>query len=111
MASEAKRVALINKKSIEGQLNSTMDPLIRQKIYDMIAKQIEKTVMSEAKENAAFKVIDPPIVPVEKYRPKRSLIVIGSFVASLFLGIFAALVKEFIDKKKSSLSKEDKRCS
>lgn len=111
MAEEGKRVAMANKKYLEEQLNTTADPLIKTKIYELISKQIEKAVMAEVKENSAFKIVDPPKVPVEKSKPKRSLIVIAAFMFSLVLAVFIALIREFIAKNKSVLSKEDKRCS
>ncbi|MFA5352734.1 MAG: Wzz/FepE/Etk N-terminal domain-containing protein [Thermodesulfovibrionales bacterium] len=105
MAEEGKRVALANKKFLEDQLNSTADPLIKAKIYEMISKQIEKTVMSEVKENSFFKIIDPPKPPVSPYKPKRLLIIAMIFVAALFVGVLVAFIKEHIEKSKAALSK------
>lgn len=98
MSGEAKRVASTNRKYLEEQLGATADPLIRQKIYNLIAQQIETSMMSEVKENFAFKVIDPPRVPDNKIRPKRSQMVMLSLVASLFAGIFVAFFLEYIYK-------------
>ena len=100
MRGESKRVAQANRKFLEEQLGMTADPLIRQKIYSLIASQIETAMMSEVKENFAFKVIDPPRVPDKKIKPKRSQMVILSLVASLFAGIFVAFFLEYIDKVK-----------
>jgi uncharacterized protein involved in exopolysaccharide biosynthesis len=95
MSSEARRVAEANKRYLEMEVDRTADPFIRTKIYSMIAQQIEASLLAEVKENFAFKVLDPPRVPDRKKGPRRGLIVTISFVASLFLGIFAALGKEF----------------
>ena len=75
MRSETKRVAQTNREFLEEQLGMTADPLIRQKIYSLIASQIETAMMSELKENFAFKVIDPPKAPDKKIKPKRSQMV------------------------------------
>ena len=98
MSGEAKRVASTNRRYLEEQLEATADPLIRQKIYNLIAQQIETSMMSEVKENFAFKVIDPPKVPDKKIRPRRRLMVMLSLVASLFAGILVAFFLESIDK-------------
>ena len=98
MSSETKRVAKTNRKYLEEQLEATADPLIKQKIYNLIAQQIETSMMSEVKENFAFKVIDPPKVPDKKIKPKRSQMVMISFVTSLFAGIFLAFFLEYISK-------------
>jgi len=100
MSSEAKRVAMTNRKYLEEQLEKTSDPLIKQKIYNLIATQIETSMMSEVKENFAFKIIDPPKAPDKRIKPKRSQMVMISFVTSLFAGIFIAFFIEYIAKMK-----------
>ena len=94
MSGEARRVAEANRRYLEREVDRTGDPFIRTKIYSMIAQQIEASLLAEVKENFAFKVIDPPRVPDRKKGPKRGLIVMIAFAASLLLGIFLALGKE-----------------
>ena len=99
MSSEARRVAQINLKYLESQLGVTADPFIKQKIYNLIAQQIETSMMTEVKENFAFKVIDPPLAPDTKIKPKRSQMVMLSFVVAMFIGIFAAFLLEYLEKQ------------
>lgn len=106
MSGEAKRVARTNRKYLEEQLWATTDPLIKQKIYNLIAQQIETSMMSEVKENFAFKVIDPPKVPDEKIRPKRAQMVRISFVAGLFAAVFLAFFLEYIKKVRGQGGKD-----
>ncbi len=96
MSNETKRVAEANRRFLESQLDKVADPYIKARIYTIIAQQIETSMMAEAKENFAFKVLDAPRVPDRKIRPKRAQMVLVSFVVALFLGIFAAFGKEFI---------------
>lgn len=100
MSGEAKRVAMINRKYLEEQLLQTADPYIRQKIYNMIAEQLETSMMAEVKENFAFKVLDRPKVPDKKVKPKRFLMVMISLVASLLLSIFFVFFMEYLEKIK-----------
>jgi len=100
MSSEAKRVAETNRKYLETLIDKNADPLIRQKIYSLIAKQIEISMMSEVKENFAFKVIDPPRVPDRRIKPKRRQIVMLAFITSLFAGIFIAFFMEYVGNVK-----------
>ena len=102
MSAEAKRVATTNRKYMEEQLGSTNDPFIKQKTYNMIAQQIEAGMMAEVKENFAFKVIDPPLAPDKKFRPKRGQMAMLSLILALFLGIFAAFFWEYVEKIKAS---------
>ena len=108
MSSEAKRVALTNKKYLESELNATADPFIKTKIYSLIAQQIETAMLAEAKENFAFKVLDPPKIPDKKIKPKIKMMVMMSFVVSLFLGIMIAFFKEYLEKVKAQSSEEAK---
>jgi len=100
MSSEAKRVAETNRKYLETLIDKNADPLIRQKIYSLIAKQIEISMMAEVKENFAFKVIDPPKVPDRRIKPKRRQIVLLAFITSLFAGIFVAFFMEYVENMK-----------
>jgi len=98
MTSEAKRVADANTHHLETQIEHAADPFVRQKIYTLIAQQIETAMMAEAKENFAFKIIDPPRVPDKKIKPKRVLMVVLAFVMSLFLGVFLAFAREHFQR-------------
>lgn len=108
MTAEAKRVALTNRAYLEAQLAKTADPLIRQKIYNLIAQQLETAMMTEVKENFAFKVIDPPRVPDKKIKPKRALMVMLSFVVALFLGVFSAFFLEYLEKIRNGAPGEER---
>jgi uncharacterized protein involved in exopolysaccharide biosynthesis len=102
MTSETKRVALVNMKYLEEQVVKYPDPFIKQKIFSLILEQVETSMMAEVKENFAFKVVDPPREPDRKVWPIRGLIVMLSFVASLFIGILAVFSKEYFKKVKAS---------
>ena len=106
MSAEARRVADVNRKYLEGQLGATSDPFIKQKIYNLIAQQLETSMMTEVKENFAFKVLDPPKVPDRKIKPKRAQMVMLSFVVAIFIGIFVAFFLEYIDKFRMNRQKE-----
>lgn len=101
MTGESRRVAQINKTYLEGQIEKNPDPIIRQKIYGLIAQQIETIMMAEVKENFAFKVLDPPMAPDTKIKPKRAVMVSIALLVSLFLGVFTAFFKEYIEKVKA----------
>ncbi len=97
MSSEAKRVAETNKEYLESLIDKNADPLIKQKIYSLIAQQIEISMMAEVKENFAFKVVDPPKVPDRKIKPKIRKNLVLSFIISLFAGISLAFFIEYIE--------------
>ena len=109
MSNETRKIAEINKRYLEEQLMKTEDPFVQQKLYNMIAEQIESIMMTEVSENFAFKVIDPPKTPDEKISPKRVRIVLISFVVSLFFGVFLSLLLECIKKVKELKIRFDQR--
>lgn len=98
MSNESKKSALIKRRYLEDQLRSTSDPLIRQKIYNLISQQVETAMMSEMNEYFAYKVIDPPRVPDRRIRPNKRKTVVLSFIVSSFIGIFLAFFLEYIKK-------------
>ncbi len=100
MSSEAKRVAETNRKYLESLINKNADPLIRQKIYSLIARQIEISMMAEVKENFAFKLIDPPRVPYATIKPSIKNDMVFSFVLSLFAGLLIAFLVEYISESR-----------
>lgn len=101
MTSEARRVAETNKKYLEEQLVKVADPFIKAKIYTLIAQQIEIIMMSEVKENFAFKVLDYPLVPDKRVSPKRTQMVVIAFVSALILAIFVVFIKEYISSARA----------
>ncbi|HBH61923.1 MAG TPA: hypothetical protein DDX85_09340 [Nitrospiraceae bacterium] len=105
MSSEAKRVAATNKNYLESLIDKNSDPLIKQKIYALIARQIEVSMMAEVKENFAFKILDPPKIPDRKMRPHISMNIMLSFIISLVGGICLAFIMEHIERSKKSMHK------
>jgi len=106
MARDAEARAERTLRELERTLPRVADPLIQQKIYTLMAQQIETISLAKATESFAFKVIDPPRVPDKKYKPKRALMTAVAFVSSLFLGIFLAFFLEYIENVRQRSSKE-----
>ena len=55
-------------------------------------EQMKRLMMVEANENYIFKVLDSPIVPEMKVKPKRSLIVILGSILGMMLSVLGVLV-------------------
>jgi uncharacterized protein involved in exopolysaccharide biosynthesis len=84
------------------QLAKTSDPLLKNKLYDLIARQIEKETLAKVQKYYSFNVIDPAYVPERKFSPKRTQIVILSVVVAAFLAIFFAFFLEYINNARKS---------
>jgi uncharacterized protein involved in exopolysaccharide biosynthesis len=73
---------------------------IQNEIYKVLLKSLEQARIEEEKETLSFEVIDYAYTPRFKYKPKRKLIVMVSFVSSLFVGVFLALLLDSIRKRR-----------
>lgn len=71
--------------------------------YEVLAKLLEQARMEELRENLYVEIIDPPSYPEYPSSPKRLLIVLSGFISSLMLGIFIALIKEALDRRRKAL--------
>jgi len=82
------------------ELQKISDPLLKEKIYAMLAKQIERATFARAQRYYGFTVLDPPLAPDpnKKVRPKRALICILSVTVSFFLAVFLAFFREFFHR-------------
>ena len=85
------------------QLNTIGDPLLKEKIYVLLAKEIEKETFARVQKYYSFYVVDPPIAPDpdKKVRPKRALICILSVVVAFFVAVFLSFFIEFIKRVKA----------
>ena len=92
-----------NMRFLTEQLDRTTDPLLREKIYNMLAKEIEKDTFARAQTYYGFYVLDPPIAPDlnKKAKPKRSLICILSVVVAFFVAVFLAFFLEYLNRLKT----------
>jgi len=96
LSNEAIKLAEKNRILLEQELKKTSDPIIQQKIYELIAKQIETIITAKINETFAFKVIDPPRISTKIDKPNRLLIIIITFVISIFFSIMLVFLKEYI---------------
>ena len=88
-------------KSIE-YLNSLAPTVnyeeIKKALSALQQEQMKRLMMVEANDNYIFKVLDSPIVPEVKSRPKRSLIVIWGTILGMVLSALGVLVFNYTKK-------------
>jgi len=93
---------------LQEELSRTSDVLLKEKISELLANEIEKETFARAQKYYSFEVIDPPIVPDpdKKVKPKRALICILSVFVAFFLAVFAAFFLEFVHNIKKEADPE-----
>ena len=88
-------------KSIE-YLNSIAPTVnyedIKKALSALQQEQMKRLMMVEANDNYIFKVLDSPIVPEVKSRPKRSLVVIWGTILGMVLSAVGVLVFNYTRK-------------
>ncbi len=74
-----------------------------QTVFSQLVEQQTKTLMlAEVQQEYAFKTIDPAVVPEEKLKPKRALIVALGTLAGGFIGILLVLVRSQLRQRKQA---------
>jgi len=92
-----------NQRFFQAQIERTPDVLLRDKIYALLAREIEKETFARAQKFYSFQVLDPPIVPDlnKRVSPKRSQICILSVVVAFFIAVFLAFFLEYLNRLKT----------
>jgi tyrosine-protein kinase Etk/Wzc len=77
---------------------------VKEKLFTMITEQYELAKIAIADESSAFDVIDSPLVPELKSKPKRATMVILAGLLAGVIGVFSSFLIEFIQKRKQKES-------
>jgi len=70
---------------------------IQEKIYDLLTGMYEEARIKEQKDTPTISVLETAYPPEIKYRPKRGLIVVAAFLASLCLAVLIALFADYLE--------------
>lgn len=85
-----------NIEYLKKQLEQTNIIEVRQAIYKLMESELKTSMLAQRSEDYAFKVLDSAVVPEEKVRPRRVLIVALGIVAGMFLWIVSLVVYQVI---------------
>jgi tyrosine-protein kinase Etk/Wzc len=70
------------------------DVKYHQMLYELLAKQYELSRLDEAKDSAVVQILDAPVEPERKFKPKRAIIILVATMLALVASIAAAFVIE-----------------
>lgn len=80
-----------------------------QQLYDSFFTRLQETSEVEGFESANARVLDRATLPVEPFKPKKSLILVATLVMSTGFGIFIALVLDFLNSGIRSVDDVERR--
>jgi len=94
---------------LQNKLEQTSVVDLRTVLYGMIEQQTQTVMLADAREEYAFKIIDAAVVPDERIRPNKTIILIiatfAGFALSLFYAVFSIytlpLIKDVIGIKQT----------
>lgn len=76
-------------------------------IFEMLARQFELAKIDEAKNGSVIQVLDKAIPAEQKFKPKRTIIVLVSVFAGLLLGVLFAFMKHaYIASRQDTYSRQ-----
>lgn len=71
---------------------------IQEAMFEQLTKQFELAKLNEARDSSSIQVLDEAVVPTQKSKPKRSMIVILATVTAFFCSIFLVFIQEYLSK-------------
>lgn len=82
------------------QIEKTNVADIRVVLYKLVEEQAKTIMFANVRDEYVFKTIDPALVPEEKLKPKRALIVIVSTFFAGVIGVFIVLIRFYISNNR-----------
>lgn len=94
-----KEIALLPQLALEFA-RLTRDYKVKEKVFGVLTEQFEMAKISEAEEGSQFEVVDSARIPEVKSKPRRSIMVILAGLSAGVLGVFAAFLIEFVNRRR-----------
>lgn len=90
-------ISYLQKEIDKTKLTASIDML-----YRLIERQTQSVMLANTRQDFAFKIIDPAIIPIHPAGPNRKLIVIIGSMLGLIFAIFLGALNNFISISRSS---------
>ncbi|BCV40199.1 Wzz/FepE/Etk N-terminal domain-containing protein [Shewanella algae] len=81
------------------QISMTNVADIRAILYKLVEEQAKTIMFAEVRDEYVFKTIDPALIPEEKIKPKRALIVVFGTMLGLILSVLVMAIVHFVRKR------------
>jgi uncharacterized protein involved in exopolysaccharide biosynthesis len=100
---EALERASRNKRFLEVQLSKTIDPIIRDRLYTLYSQEVEREMLALNREQYGFKIVDAPLTPDRKAKPKIRL---SALIATAASSLIWTVVLGLWMKKRIAMRKD-----
>ena len=74
------------------------DVEVQKAIYKLLVQQLEQAKIQEARDTPTIQILDAPVEPELKSKPKRAIIVIVAAIFSVFVSFFIIFIFEYINR-------------
>ena len=74
-----------------GRLMRDME--VQNTLYTFLTQQYEEAKIQEAKDTPTVQVLDEAKIPIKKYRPRRALLVVSTFLLILLINVIFVIAK------------------
>ena len=96
MSKKAKLAAERNISYLETQVKLSSKVNIQNTLYAMIEQQTKTKMLANSQEEFTFEALDMAVVPKERSKPQRRLIVMAGFFIGLILSLSFVLIRGYI---------------
>lgn len=80
----------------------TRDVEVFNRVYIFLIQELESAKIQEAKDTPTTQILDPPVPPETRSRPKRTVMVVLGGLIGFLVGVLFAFVLEFLDTTDAS---------
>lgn len=85
--------AQLSLEYLKKQIDATQLAEMQSMLYSLIEEQMKIILLANVREEYVFEVLDPAILPEEKAKPKRFLIVLSALIFGFFVSTFVIFVR------------------
>ncbi len=89
-----------------GNIQFLRDVKYYEMLYELLAKQYEVARLDESKDASIIQVLDKAIVPEDRFKPKRTMIVLTAGMIGLALAVLWAVIAEIMERAKKNPNHE-----
>lgn len=91
---------------LDSQMTLTRDVEVRRSIADLLEQQLKSETLAKSRTWYALRVIDPPAVPIKKFKPNRALIIVLGLILALLVVFLAATFRRLLRAGSAALDPE-----